>query len=63
MNIGENVKRIRTEKEMSQLDLADAIGVTQPMISMIERGTKAPSMQLGKQIADALDVSVDKLFL
>lgn len=63
MNIGENVKRIRTEKKMSQLDLADAIGVTQPMICMIERGTRAPSMQLGKQIADALDVSVDKLFL
>lgn len=63
MNIGENVKKFRTDKGMLQTELAEKIGVTQPMICMIERGTKAPSMQLGKQIADALGVSVDKLFL
>jgi transcriptional regulator with XRE-family HTH domain len=62
MNIGENIKTLRLSAEMSQEQLAEKVGVTQPMIAQIERGTKAVSLQLGKAIADVLECSVNDLF-
>lgn len=61
MSIGENVKRFRNARKLSQLQLAEAVGVTQPMIAQIERGTKSLTMELGKDIADILKVSVSEL--
>lgn len=62
MNIGENIKRLRIEKGITQAELAANIGVTQSMLCQIERGTKAVALQLGKQIADVLECSVNDLF-
>lgn len=61
MSIGENLKRLRTDKGMSQLELAKAVGVTQPMIAQLERGTKALTMELGKDISNALNVAINEL--
>lgn len=61
MSIGTNLKRIRKDKGMSQQELAEAVGVTQSMIAQIERGTKALTMELGKEIAKVLEVKIDKL--
>lgn len=38
MNIGERIKETRQIKGISQLELAEAIGIKQPAISQIERG-------------------------
>ena len=62
MSIGENIRRIRKERGMTQEELAKKVYVVAPMICMIERGTKAPSLQLGKELAEALGVSMEDLF-
>ena len=61
MNVGENIRRIREEKKMRQAELADLTGVTQAMICQVERDIKKPSLPLAKQIALALDCSLDEL--
>lgn len=61
MNIGENLKHIREARNMTRTALAAKVGVSLPMISQIERGTKAMSVQLAIAIADALDCTVADL--
>lgn len=62
MSIGENIKNLRLRNDMTQEELGNKVGVTISMISQIERGTKALTLQLGKQIAEVFDCTVDDLF-
>ena len=62
MSIGENIRRYRIGKAMTQLELAQAVGVTQPMIAQIERDTKAVTMPLGRDIAQVLGKNIGDLF-
>lgn len=62
MSIGENIKKLREEKELTQEQLARQIGVSQAMLAQIERGTKSCAMQLGKLIAQELECSVLALY-
>ncbi len=43
-NMGENVRRLRTVKGLTQEQLAQAIGISQPMIMRIENGSKLPGI-------------------
>ena len=61
MNVGENTRRIREEKELTQAYVAEQAGISQAMLCQIERGTKNPSLQVGKEIADILGCSLDLL--
>jgi transcriptional regulator with XRE-family HTH domain len=61
LSIGANLKRLRTDKGMSQVELAGAVNVTQSMIAQIERGTKALTMELGREISETLGVSINEL--
>lgn len=61
MSVGNNIKRLREECGLSQADLAMRANISQSMLSQIEKGTKNPSLQVGKEIADILGCSVDKL--
>ena len=61
MNIGLNIKAMREEIGMNQVELAAKVGVTQSMICQIERGTKACTMQLGAEIANALGCEIGDL--
>lgn len=54
MSVGENIARMRENKGITQMELAEAIGVTQSMIGQIERGTKLPSVILANVIAKEL---------
>ena len=56
--VGSKIRFLRKEKKMSQLELAEAIGVTQNTIYLIETGQS--EMKLGKlfSIAEVLDVAV-----
>lgn len=58
MTIGENLKRVRIEKGMTQKELAKAVNVGQPMVAQIERGTKQLTLMLCEQIAEALGINV-----
>ena len=61
MSIGENLKRNRLEREMTQEKLAEAVGVTAPMITQVERGTKTITLLLANDIAKVLGCRIDDL--
>lgn len=56
------MKIARIEKDLSQEQLADQIGVTRQTISMIEAGKFNPSLQLCISICRALDKTLNDLF-
>ena len=63
MDIAKAVRKIRFETNISQAELAEAIGVTQAAISLYERGTKLPGYNvLKKLIAFARKFEVDVEF-
>lgn len=62
MNIGANIHRLRSERAISQGELAKAIDVHQTHISKIERGDKMPSIQVATQIAEFFGVTLAELF-
>lgn len=59
--IGENIRRIRTEQNMTQSALAEKTGVSVQMINQIEWGTKGLSVPTLIRIAQALKCSTDEI--
>jgi len=59
--LGENMKRIRLKKNMSQGDICRKLKVDRAFISNIEGGKKNPTLSTITRIAEALEVSVDEL--
>ena len=58
---GNNMKRIRTKKKMSQGDIARALEVDRGYISNIENGKKNPTLATIQKLANALGVSANEL--
>jgi DNA-binding XRE family transcriptional regulator len=58
MATGEKVMQIRIAKGVSRKELANQVGVTESMIGQIERGTKALTVPLAKEIATVLECSI-----
>lgn len=58
---GDNVKKIRVDKNISQQELADIVGIHSTHVSRYERNMAQPSIEIAKKMAEALDVSVDTL--
>jgi|ERR1044071_3791854 transcriptional regulator with XRE-family HTH domain len=61
MSFGDNLKRIRTEKGISQGQLADKLKMHASHISRYENGATAPSIDVLKKVSAALQVSADEL--
>jgi len=61
MSIGGNIKHIRENRNMKQVDLAKKVGISQSMLAQIERETKTVTLPLGKVIAKVLGCTVDDL--
>ncbi|MBQ8764139.1 MAG: helix-turn-helix transcriptional regulator [Clostridia bacterium] len=59
--IGENIKRLRRERELTQETLADFLGVTFQSVSKWERGESYPDITFLPSIASFFDVSYDEL--
>lgn len=58
---GENLKRVREEKGMTQQTLADQLFVTRQAISRWEGGSRYPDLMTAKKLAQVLEVSLDEL--
>ena len=56
------MKIARIEKDLSQEQLAELVGVTRQTIGMIESGKFNPSLQLCLSICRALGKTLDELF-
>jgi transcriptional regulator with XRE-family HTH domain len=59
--IGENIKRIRLLKNMSQNELAKKSSVAQSGISLYEEGTRKPKIETIKKLSKALGVTLEQL--
>lgn len=62
MSLGEYIRRQREMSERSLREFADMVGISNPYLSQIERGLRAPSEEVLQSIADALQVSADTLY-
>lgn len=60
--LGEKIKRLREQRNLTQLELADLVGVHQTKISHCETGARGISISLLEELASALHVSFDELF-
>ena len=58
-----HLKRHRTERGMTQEDLAERAGVTRQTIISIERGRYSPSIELALRLARIFAVPVEALFV
>ena len=56
------LRAARAERDMSQADLAAAVGVTRQTISMIESGNYNPTLRLCLGICRALGKTLDQIF-
>lgn len=58
-----SIKTLRTEHgDLTQAQLADAIGVTRQTIIAIEQGKYSPSLEVAFQIANVFGVPLDAVF-
>lgn len=60
--IGMNIARFRKELNLTQEDLASKLGITFQAVSKWERGHSLPDIMLIPDLADILDVSIERLF-
>lgn len=60
--IGEKIKAKRTEKRMTQQELADKIGVSYTTVSLYESNSRKPSFKALARIAEVFDVSQSYFF-
>ena len=61
--IGKRIRELREKFGMTQENLAEAIEVSVPYVSHIERGMKRPSLQILVRIAVAFEITVDTLLI
>ena len=61
MNLGENIYRLRTEKNMSQGDLADALEVSRQSVSKWENNSAVPELEKLIKMAQIFGISIDEL--
>ncbi len=59
--LGKNLKRIRTEKGISQGDIVKVSGIDKAMISNIENGKTNPTLTTIAKLAKAIGVSISEL--
>lgn len=52
------LKKLRREKDVTQEELAAAVGATKSAISMYERGERKPSFEIADALADYFNVSI-----
>lgn len=60
--IGKFIARLRKEKNMTQQDLADKLGVTDRAVSNWENGRRLPDYSLLSNLCELLSISINELF-
>ncbi|MDA7641324.1 helix-turn-helix transcriptional regulator [Candidatus Marinimicrobia bacterium] len=57
-----NIKKLRTEKRISQQKLAENLGVSRQTINSIEKGRFDPSLKLSIKIVRFFDKDLESIF-
>jgi putative transcriptional regulator len=62
MTIKSRIKEIREELGMTQIELADQVGVSRQTIYFLEKGTYNPSLTVSFKISEVLDKPLNEIF-
>ena len=57
------IRVLRAEKDWSQAELAEKVGVSRNSINAVENGKFDPSLPLAFRIADAFELKIEDVFL
>ena len=57
------IKEFRARYQMTQADLAEAVGVRRETIVFLEAGRYNPSLKLAHAVARTLGTTIDELFI
>lgn len=60
--VGERLRTLRESIGLSQMKMADLLGLKQPSINRYEQGTATPTVENLRKYADFFDVSLDYIF-
>lgn len=58
---GQRISRLRKEKELTQNDIADKVGVTAQAVSKWENDQATPDIDILVKLSDIFDISLDEL--
>lgn len=61
MNLGESIYRLRTERNLSQGDLADALEVSRQSVSKWENNSAVPELEKLIKMAQVFGITIDEL--
>ena len=61
MKVAKKIKQARVERNMTQMDLADAMGVSYQAVSNWERGNSMPDISKLEQLCRVLELSIGEL--
>lgn len=59
--LGEKIKIYRENKNMTQYEIAEILGVKPATVSKYESGTLEPNIESLKKLAELFEVSIDEL--
>ena len=60
--LGQNIRRLRIERKLSQSKLAEMLGISPQAVSKWERGNALPDIDLLIPLADVFSLTLDELF-
>lgn len=61
MTIGDRIREKREKKGLTQVELAEALGITKQAVNSWEKGTQNPSSVILRYVADELECTADYL--
>lgn len=61
VRFGNNLRKLRTDKGISQEKLADLAGLHRTYVSSVERGERNVTLETIEKLAKALNISMAKL--
>lgn len=62
LNLSNLIQQLRTEENLTQQDLADAIEVTRATIIALEKGNYNPSLELAFRLAKFFKTRIEDIF-
>jgi|TARA_Y100000815_G_C13309965_1_gene488068 putative transcriptional regulator len=60
--VNNRLKVLRAERDWSQQDLAERLGVSRQSVNAIEKGRYDPSLPLAFKIADVFELAIEEIF-
>ena len=61
IRFGSRLRQLRREKQLTQLQLAEMLGVDRSYLSDVERGTKGMTLPYLKKVADGFQLTLAEL--